>query len=141
MEPRPKNPELVCLKYGQWSQQAHQCEPIYGKVTTNIQGEGFFAESFEYFLFYFLWIFRWKHDHDWNSLACSHLQGQRAYLWRNDNLWASGDDCFSIATNNIQGIDYKRFKVAAGKIKRALDEVESPAAQIRGIQEVGISAR
>ena len=53
----------------------------------------------------------------------------------------SASHCFSIATNNIQGIDYNRFKVAAGKVKRALDEVESPAAQIRGIQEVGISAR
>ena len=48
----------------------------------------------------------------------------------------SAAHCFSMSTNNTHEIDYKTLKVAAGKIKRGLLEEESPAAQVRDIQEV-----
>ena len=48
----------------------------------------------------------------------------------------SAAHCFSMSTNNAQQIDYKMYKVAAGKTKQDLLEKERPAAQVRDIQEV-----
>ena len=49
--------------------------------------------------------------------------------------------CFSQATNNVHKIDYKNFKVAAGKFNRAINEIEMPAPQIKNIEEVRISTQ
>ena len=51
----------------------------------------------------------------------------------------SAAHCFSMATNKSHQIDFKLFKVAAGKIWRNLDAQESPPAQIRDVKHVGIS--
>ena len=53
----------------------------------------------------------------------------------------SAAECFSLSTNNVHRIALETFKVAAGKTNQALDEQESPAAQIRDIHEVGIPDR
>ena len=50
----------------------------------------------------------------------------------------SAAHCFSVATNSTHEIDVESFKVAAGKVQQSLDDVDSPAAQFRDIQEVGI---
>ena len=46
--------------------------------------------------------------------------------------------CFSMAIDYIHVIDVKSFQVAAGKTWRSLDELESPAAQIRDVEEIKI---
>ena len=53
-----------------------------------------------------------------------------------ERLVVSAAHCFSQSTNCTHEIDYKTYKVAAGKIQRGLLELESPAAQVRDIQEV-----
>ena len=49
--------------------------------------------------------------------------------------------CFLMNSNKTQELDYKHFKVAAGKINRDLDEQDMPAAQIKDIQEVAFHSR
>ena len=51
----------------------------------------------------------------------------------------SAAHCFSMSTNNSHQIDYKAYKVAAGKIRRGLNEMETLETQIRDVQEVVIS--
>ena len=54
-----------------------------------------------------------------------------------ERLVISAAHCFS-GTKSPHLIDYKKFKVAAGKTQRALDEVDSPVAQIRDVESVQI---
>ena len=49
--------------------------------------------------------------------------------------------CFFMNSNKTQELDYKHFKVAAGKINRDLDEQDMPAAQIKDIEEVAFPSR
>ena len=58
-----------------------------------------------------------------------------------ERLVISAAHCFSMATDSIHGIDYKRFQVAAGKILRELDAKETQDTQIRDVQEVTIPPR
>ena len=58
-----------------------------------------------------------------------------------ERLVISAAHCFSMATDNSHQIDYKAFKVAAGKIRRGLDVQETPESQIRDVKEVRISLR
>ena len=46
--------------------------------------------------------------------------------------------CFA---NETQNMDYEIFKVAAGKMNRALDVMDSPDSQIRDILKVVIPSR
>ena len=48
----------------------------------------------------------------------------------------SAAHCFSKSTNNTHEIDYKVFKVAAGKTKRELLESESLPIQVKDVLEV-----
>ena len=50
----------------------------------------------------------------------------------------SAAHCFSQSTNNTHEIDYKIFKVAAGKTKRDLFEQESLPTQVKDVLEVVI---
>ena len=49
--------------------------------------------------------------------------------------------CFSQSINGMHIIDYKTFKVAAGKIVRGLNEKETQDIQIRNVLNVEISER
>ena len=58
-----------------------------------------------------------------------------------ERLVISAAHCFSMSTNNTHQIDYKTFKVAAGKIQRGLNETKTQETQVRDVQEVGIPSR
>ena len=49
--------------------------------------------------------------------------------------------CFSNSTNQKHNIDYRTFKVAAGKIVRGLDAIETQETQIRNVLNVEISLK
>ena len=49
--------------------------------------------------------------------------------------------CFSQSINGMHIIDYKTFKVAAGKIVRGLNEKETQETQIRNVLNVEISLK
>ena len=49
--------------------------------------------------------------------------------------------CFSQSTDKMHIIDYKSFKVAAGKIVRGLFEKETQKTQIRDVLNVEISLK
>ena len=58
-----------------------------------------------------------------------------------ERLVISAAHCFSKDIDNNHKIDYERFQVAAGKVKRDLDEVNSSETQIRNVQEIVIPPR
>ena len=49
--------------------------------------------------------------------------------------------CFFMEVNKTHEMDFKIFKVAAGKMKRGLDEQDTPAAQIKDVEEVRTPSR
>ena len=53
----------------------------------------------------------------------------------------SAAHCFSMSNNGSHEIDYKKYKVAAGKIQRGLDAKEAQETQIRDVKEVRIPPR
>ena len=55
-----------------------------------------------------------------------------------ERLVISAAHCFSMSKNNTHEIDYKIYKVAAGKSMRNLFEQETQATQIKDVLEVVI---
>ena len=58
-----------------------------------------------------------------------------------ERLVITAAHCFSQSTDKMHIIDYKTFKVAAGKIIRGLYEKETQKTQIRDVQDVEISRK
>ena len=58
-----------------------------------------------------------------------------------ERLVISAAHCFSKAIDFVHDIDVGRYQVAAGKIKRGIEEQDIPEAQIRDVQEVRIPSR
>ena len=128
-------PELRCLESGQWDLKVHQCEADCG---ITLIGLFRFFHLFEQFLM----LLRISAENTTMTLLPWHVG-----IYKNgeqicggtiisERVVISAAHCFSVSTNNTHVIDYKIFKVAAGKARRDLLKPESPPAQIKDIQEV-----
>ena len=139
--------ELTCLPSGEWSHQVHQCLPNCG-VVSRYSTKLLIGGSFWIFFFEFSFKFSFKSsakptnvtEVPWHVGIYQNKEQICGGTIISERIVISAAHCFSDDTENHHEIVYENFQVAAGKVKRSLDEVDSPAAQFKDIQEVGISS-
>ena len=115
VESTASNPELICLQSEEWSHEAMQCQPECGIITL-------------------------KNSVPWHVSIYKNEKHICGGTIISERVVISAAYCFSKATNYHQ-VNCKTFKVAAGKINRALDHTETPTAQIRYVLEVEFPTR